>query len=101
ETRLYQGAGAPAGDVQRPMEIVARREETPDAVSFLLRPADGGPLRPFRPGQYVSVQTELPDGARQIRQYSLSSAPGRPEWRITVKRVRGGAGPDGEVSCRL
>ncbi|MBT2414078.1 hemin transporter [Streptomyces sp. ISL-12] len=101
EARLYQEAEVPEGDVRRPMEIVARREETPDAVSFLLRPADGGPLRPFRPGQYVSVRTELPDGARQIRQYSLSSAPGRPEWRITVKRVRGGAGPDGEVSSWL
>ncbi|MEU4656461.1 globin domain-containing protein [Streptomyces sp. NPDC023723] len=101
ETRLYQEAEVAAGDVRRPMEIVARHEETPDAVSFLLRPADGSPPRPFRPGQYVSVRTELPDGARQIRQYSLSTAPGRPEWRITVKRVRGAGGPDGEVSSWL
>ncbi|CAM5634595.1 hypothetical protein SFUMM280S_08851 [Streptomyces fumanus] len=27
--------------------------------------------------------------------------PGRDDWRITVKRVRGGAGPDGEVSSYL
>ncbi|MEU1053237.1 globin domain-containing protein [Streptomyces sp. NPDC005876] len=101
EGRLYQEAGAAEGDVRRPMRIVARHEETPDAVSLALRPADGSPARPFRPGQYVSVQAELPDGARQIRQYSLSTAPGRDDWRITVKRVRGEAGPDGEVSSYL
>ncbi|GAA4799006.1 hypothetical protein [Streptomyces ziwulingensis] len=68
---------------------------------FLLRPADGSAVRPYRPGQYVSVQAELPDGSRQIRQYSLSAAPGRPEWRITVKRVRDADRPEGEVSSWL
>ncbi|MEU6119624.1 globin domain-containing protein [Streptomyces sp. NPDC047117] len=99
ETRLYQEAGVPEGATWRPMEITERREETPDAVSFLLRPADGGPAAPFAPGQYVSVQVELPDGARQIRQYSLSAAPGGPQWRITVKRAAGD--PAGEVSSWL
>ncbi|WP_310726260.1 globin domain-containing protein [Streptomyces sp. N2A] len=105
EARLYQEAGAAEGEVWHRMEIVERRQETPDAVSFVLRRSDGGPTAPFRPGQYVSVQVELPDGARQIRQYSLSAAPGRADWRITVKRVRAGNGndaaggqPDGEVS---
>ncbi|MBB2912499.1 nitric oxide dioxygenase [Streptosporangium becharense] len=74
--------------------VVERRSETPDTISLILKPP--APL-PFAPGQYISVGVELPDGARQIRQYSLSSAPGRGDWRITVKRVRG-AGPDGEVS---
>ncbi|MBD0418461.1 hemin transporter [Streptomyces sp. TRM S81-3] len=98
EARLYQEAGAAEGDVWSRMEVVERREETPDAVSFVLRPADGSPARPFRPGQYVSVRSELPDGSRQIRQYSLSAAPGRPGRRITVKRVLGEGRPDGEVS---
>ncbi|MBQ0827036.1 globin domain-containing protein [Streptomyces tagetis] len=101
EARLYEESGVAEGEVWRRMEIVGRREQSPDAVSFDLRPADGLPLRPFRPGQYVSVQCELPDGARQIRQYSLSRAPGRPDRRITVKRVRDGAGPEGEVSSWL
>jgi nitric oxide dioxygenase len=64
-------------------------------VSFTLRPQI--PMS-FKPGQYVSVAVTLPDGARQIRQYSLSSAPERDDWRITVKRVRGGDTPEGEVS---
>ncbi|MFF8289361.1 globin domain-containing protein [Streptomyces sp. NPDC016309] len=102
EARLYQEAGAAEGGVRHRMEVVERREETPDAASFVLRRADGRPAGPFRPGQYVGVQVELPDGARQIRQYSLSAAPGRPDWRITVKRVAGGpAHPDGEVSTWL
>ncbi|MGJ7416776.1 globin domain-containing protein [Streptomyces cinereoruber] len=99
EARLYQESGVTEGQVWRPMEIAERREETADTVSFVLRHADGSPAAAFRPGQYVSVRVALPDGARQIRQYSLSSAPGRPRWRITVKRVDGG--PAGEVSSWL
>ncbi|TQK50885.1 nitric oxide dioxygenase [Streptomyces sp. SLBN-118] len=101
EARLYQEAGAAEGDIWHSMEITERRQETPDVVSLGLRRADGRPTEPFRPGQYVSVQVELPDGARQIRQYSLSAAPGRPHWRITVKRVRNDVNPDGEVSSWL
>ncbi|MFC7828830.1 globin domain-containing protein [Streptomyces sp. NPDC057362] len=101
EARLYAQTGVEAGDVWRSMEIVDRIEESADAVSLVLRPADDSAPASFRPGQYVSVQVELPDGARQIRQYSLSAAPGRPDLRITVKRVRGDGRPDGEVSSWL
>ncbi|MDP9862676.1 MULTISPECIES: globin domain-containing protein [Streptosporangium] len=75
--------------------VTERRPQTADAVSFTLRPHT--PLS-FKPGQYVSVAVTLPDGARQIRQYSLSCAPERDDWRITVKWVRGDDTPDGEVS---
>ncbi|MFF9017076.1 globin domain-containing protein [Streptomyces sp. NPDC014870] len=95
EARLYEEAG----EVRRPMEIVERQRQTADTVSFTLRNTDGRATDPFRPGQYVSVRVELPDGARQVRQYSLSAAPGRPDWRITVKRVDGD--PAGEVSTWL
>ncbi|MER6609677.1 globin domain-containing protein [Streptomyces sp. NPDC000927] len=101
EARLYAEQGVAAGDVWREWEVVGRTEETPDVATFRLRPADGEPAPAFRPGQYVSVQVELPDGARQIRQYSLSSAPGSALRSITVKRVHGGGSPDGEVSCHL
>ncbi|MBY8882431.1 globin domain-containing protein [Actinacidiphila acidipaludis] len=103
EAHLYTQAEVAAGEVWRDMEIAERTEESPDAVSLTLRRTDGLPTEPFLPGQYVSVQVELPDGARQIRQYSLSSAPDRKTWRITVKRERGAAGslPAGEVSTWL
>ncbi|MFD0344274.1 globin domain-containing protein [Streptomyces sp. NPDC127117] len=101
EQRLYARQGVVAGDVWREWEVVTRIEETDDVATFQLRPADDAPAPAFRPGQYVSVQVELPDGARQIRQYSLSCAPGSRLRSITVKRVRGGGSPDGEVSYHL
>ncbi|MEU2288355.1 globin domain-containing protein [Streptomyces sp. NPDC013178] len=103
EARLYAGAGVEDGAVWRNMEIAERTEESLDTVSFVLRRPDGAPSEPFKPGQYVSVQALLPDGARQIRQYSLSAAPGRKTWRITVKRERSADGriPAGEVSSWL
>jgi nitric oxide dioxygenase len=79
----------------RQATVIERRRQTEDVISLTLR--QGTPLS-FKPGQYVSVAVTLPDGARQIRQYSLSCAPERGDWRITVKRVRGGDTPDGEVS---
>ncbi|MFJ4778456.1 globin domain-containing protein [Streptomyces sp. NPDC088762] len=103
EERLYAEQQVLAGDVWRTWTVVGRVEETSDCTTFHLAPADGAPAPSFKPGQYVSVQVELPDGARQIRQYSLSTAPGSPVRAITVKRVHGpaAAGPDGEVSHHL
>ncbi|MBA9007138.1 globin domain-containing protein [Thermomonospora cellulosilytica] len=102
EARLYAEAGVADGDVWRPWRVVGRLQETPDAVTFMLRPADRSPAPPFRPGQYVSVRVPLPDGAGQIRQYSLSCAPNGTDRWITVKRVAAADGaPAGEVSTWL
>ncbi|WP_060176753.1 globin domain-containing protein [Streptomyces sp. IMTB 1903] len=103
EERLYAGHRIAAGDVWREWTVTGRSQETADCATFRLTPADGAPAPAHLPGQYVSVQVELPDGARQIRQYSLSSAPGSAVRAITVKRVHGhaAAGPEGEVSNHL
>ncbi|MEU3282169.1 globin domain-containing protein [Streptomyces antibioticus] len=102
EARLYQDAEVAPGKVWRQWTVVERRTETPDVVSFLLRPADGLPAPRARAGQYVSVRVLMGDGVRQPRQYSLSSDPGGDLRRITVKRVAGtGGAPDGEVSALL
>ncbi|MFD8633851.1 MULTISPECIES: globin domain-containing protein [unclassified Streptomyces] len=103
EERLYAEQQVLAGDVWREWTVTDRVEETADCATFRLAPADGAPAPAHLPGQYVSVQVELPDGARQIRQYSLSTSPGSPVRAITVKRVHGpaAAGPDGEVSGHL
>ncbi|MFF1279629.1 globin domain-containing protein [Streptomyces sp. NPDC058299] len=98
EKRLYEES---AGRGFREFEVVERVAETADVVTFRLRPADGGPVAGFRAGQYVSVRVTLDDGARQIRQYSLSGAPGETVRQISVKRVDGGTAPDGEVSNHL
>ncbi|MFG2729856.1 globin domain-containing protein [Streptomyces canus] len=102
EARLYQDAGVEPGKVWRQWTVVERRTETPNVVSFVLRPADGDPAPRARAGQYVSVRVLMADGVRQLRQYSLSSDPGGELRRITVKRVVGTAdAPDGEVSNLL
>ncbi|MBM9510181.1 globin domain-containing protein [Actinacidiphila acididurans] len=102
EARLYQEARVDPRRPWRQWTVVERRVETADVVSFLLRPADGGPVPPTRAGQYVSVRALMPDGVHQTRQYSLSGAPGDRMRRITVKRVASVAqAPEGEVSNRL
>ncbi|MER7753231.1 globin domain-containing protein [Kitasatospora sp. NPDC097643] len=93
--RAESAAGGDPADLWRPYTVIARYQETDNVTTFLVRPADGGPVPAFRPGQYVSVRTELADGARQIRQYSLSGgADGA--LRFSVKREDGG-----EVSTHL
>ncbi|MFJ1730361.1 globin domain-containing protein [Streptomyces sp. NPDC088254] len=102
EARLYQDAGVAPGRIWRQWTVVERRRETPDVVSFVVRPADGRPAPKARAGQYVSVRVPMADGVHQLRQYSLSSDPGEDLRRITVKRVAGTDGaPDGEVSGML
>ncbi|MEU6238147.1 globin domain-containing protein [Kitasatospora sp. NPDC047058] len=100
ETAAAQG-GDPA-DLWRPYTVVARYQETDDVTTYLVRPADGGPVPPSRPGQYVSVRAELPDGAHQIRQYSLSGNPDG-ALQFTVKRAAAAAegDPAGEISNHL
>ncbi|MGW4566261.1 globin domain-containing protein [Streptomyces sp. NPDC004561] len=98
EKRLYEESGS---NGWREWEVTERVEETADVVTFRLRPVDGGPVRDFRAGQYVSVGVTLSDGARQIRQYSLSGASGETVRQFSVKRVQGGDAPDGEVSSHL
>ncbi|WP_372410544.1 globin domain-containing protein [Streptomyces luteireticuli] len=93
ETRLYEQAGVPAGDVFTDCRVTGRRAETADVTTFTVRPLDGRPAPAARPGQYVSVQVALPDGARQIRQYSISGQPDG-ALQFSVKR-------DGEVSRHL
>ncbi|MEV5976064.1 globin domain-containing protein [Streptomyces sp. NPDC052114] len=104
EARLYAEQGAVGHDTWREWEVVGRIEEAADVATFQLRPLGEAPAPGFRAGQYVSVQVRLDDGARQIRQYSLSGAggTGSPVRQISVKRVPAGAGaPEGEVSNHL
>ena len=98
ERGLYRRAGIVDGDVWRQVRVRERRQESDDAVSFVLTSLDGAPLPSFSPGQYLSVGVHLEDGARQIRQYSLSSAPAGGDWRITVKRVDAHVRPDGSTT---
>lgn len=75
--------------------VVQRRvfEDAGGAVcSFYLEPADGRPLPPYEPGQYLTFKLEIPDQAGGpprdlVRCYSLSDRPRPDHYRISIKRV--------------
>ncbi|MEU9284557.1 MOSC and FAD-binding oxidoreductase domain-containing protein [Streptomyces sp. NPDC048275] len=70
--------------------------ETPTVSSFYLQAMDSQPLPPATPGQYLSVRIVQEGRPSLVRSYSLSSAPGAAEYRISVKREE-----CGEVSTYL
>jgi len=90
---------APAEDVpvwEGYREFVVQRRVMEDgaqsACSFYLVPADGQPLPPFKPGQFLTFKLQIPDpvsGEKQnvVRCYSLSDRPRPDYYRVTIKRV--------------
>jgi nitric oxide dioxygenase len=90
ERNLYSAAGVSAGDVYRRARVVSRVDDPAGAVLLTVRSL-AEPFGNYTPGQYVSVGITLPDGARQLRQYSLISAPSSNQLTFAVK-------PVGEVS---
>lgn len=87
EHDLYAGAGTADGDVYRRLRV-SRRVDDPSGAVLVTVASAADPKG--TPGQYVSVGVTLPDGARQLRQYSLVNAPGA-DLTFAVK-------PAGEVS---
>ena len=59
--------------------------------SFELVPQDGQALPPFLPGQYLTFNLDIPtaSGATQtvVRCYSISNAPDRSHYRVSIKRA--------------
>lgn len=103
EKELYDAAGVVPGDVFRRAVVTRRIRESSQVMTLELTAPEGTDELPdFVPGQYISVGARLPDGARQLRQYSLTDAPGSGAWRISVRRVEAsGDVPGGEVSSWL
>jgi len=97
EAEMYGTAGIQPGET-RPMRVTEVVTESANVKSFRLVALDAKPLPAFQAGQYVSVAVDLPDGRHQLRQYSLSDAPGIDSWRISVKREDGDGTPAGMVS---
>jgi ferredoxin-NADP reductase len=66
------------------------RPETAGSATLVLRPGRG--WKAHRPGQYLRIGVDV-DGVRLWRSYSITSAPGRADGRITitVSAVAGGA----------
>lgn len=91
EAQVYAGTAArPGGWTGTRTLRVARKEAESELItSFYLEAADGQPLVDFLPGQYLTLVLEI-NGQTVRRNYSLSDAPGKPWYRISVKREEGG-----------
>jgi len=105
EAEMYreQAAGPGGWNGYRSFLVARKQPECEIVTSFYLRPADGGALPPFRPGQYITVKIDHPTTPTSPRNYSLSDRPGLDYFRISVKRepsLRPG-GPDGLISNYL
>lgn len=100
EKGLYDDLGVEAGDVFRAAHVVSREERGDDVAVFSVKLDDESPVS-YLPGQYISVRQTMPDGAGQLRQYSLV---GGKEGVLTfaVRRVDASEDlPAGEVSTQL
>lgn len=87
----------------RTFKVAKKVQESGIITSFYLVPDDGKPIASYEPGQYISIKIK-PEAQSftQIRQYSLSDIPGKPYYRISVKRELGGLErPDGVISTYL
>jgi nitric oxide dioxygenase len=101
ERGLYSARGVRPETVWRRWEVERKIPETDDVVTFVVKRVDDRLVRTSLPGQYVTVQVPMPDGVHQPRQYSLTRADDGEHRQFSVKRVRGGGKPDGEVSNLL
>ncbi len=105
EAEIYaENANKPGGwEGFKPFRVIRKEKESTNITSFYLAPADGTPLPPFKPGQYVTVRLPLANGQTTMRNYSLSDAPGQEWYRISVKREKGISAetPKGYVSNLL
>ncbi len=70
----------------RPFIVTRKRRESEVITSFYLEPLSGSLRSDFLPGQYLTVRVPCPRGGSTLRNYSLSDRPGRPYYRISVKR---------------
>jgi nitric oxide dioxygenase len=104
EAELYNQAANQNGgwDGFREFKVDRKVIESDVISSFYLKPVDQGEIATFQPGQYISIKLEI-EGEKftHIRQYSLSDAPGKDYYRISVKREAGTPNPDGKVSNYL
>jgi len=88
EKEIYaqQAANVGGWNGYRPFIVEKKVPENNIVTSFYLRPADGGELPAYQPGQYLTVKIDHPETPTSPRNYSLSDRSGTGYYRISVKR---------------
>lgn len=89
ERRLRRATDADgAWPGERELVVSERREETPEVAAFDLCDPDGARLPDFAPGQFLTLQLDVPDRDRPLaRTYTLvGRSAGGDGYRIAVKR---------------
>lgn len=89
EAKMYEQA---AWSGPREFTVARLVEEATNIKSFHFEPVDGKTIGTFVPSQYVTI-FENPSGEKYFapRHYTITSQPGEPHIRITVKRLTGTA----------
>src|SRR5215207_5926719 len=93
---LASGEGGWSG--WRDFTVEETRPESETIRSFVLVPADGGPVLRHRPGQYLTFTLDVPGAGLLKRNYSISSGPNARSYRISVKREARPGTPSGLAS---
>ncbi|MBK4216810.1 pyridoxamine 5'-phosphate oxidase family protein [Paracoccus caeni] len=77
----------------RKVRVVAKVPESNRITSFHLEAADGKALPPFKAGQHLPIELQVPGQPERVgRSYSLSGAPDTNSYRISVKHEDHGIG---------
>lgn len=83
--------------VWRPFVVTRVQDESSIIRSFYLKPADDGVIPTFEAGQFLTLRSAVDNSTPAlVRTYTVSSAPGDPYYRISVKRE-----PEGRMSHHL
>jgi ferredoxin-NADP reductase/predicted pyridoxine 5'-phosphate oxidase superfamily flavin-nucleotide-binding protein len=69
-------------------EVADIRRESETIKSFYLQRADGKTISPSEPGQHLPIRVAIPgdDNKPALRTYTVSDAPGREHYRLSIKR---------------
>ncbi|NVO58283.1 pyridoxamine 5'-phosphate oxidase family protein [Rhodobacteraceae bacterium B1Z28] len=74
--------------LSRRFKVARRVKEAQDITSFYLVPVDGKPAKPFKAGQHLPIEVQIPGQiGTSKRSYSLSGAPDATHgYRLSIKR---------------
>jgi len=100
EAAIYRDLAERPGGWNGWRDFVVERvtDESEIIRSFVLVPADGGPVARHKPGQYLGFALSVPGVGGLRRNYSISCAPNDRAYRITVKREASDGMPPGQAS---